>query len=928
MKNNFKLPEQFIKELIELAGGFITPQKFDLLIDMIEKEAGNHYFSSGAESNFLRIINALYDKRSFLSDAAGYPHHIELLTAIASNSNYLTDIIVRNPEYLYQLFDNDYLNKEITRKSLDEELFYGVARYKTFQSKMNFVRLLKRRYLLKIGANDILANRDLEKTTFSLSVLANAISAIVFELCLNEINQKYGVSFSSNSYTLCSLGKLGGMELNYSSDVDFILFYEKNEVENGKEYYEVLTEAVHLFVQSCMDKTDKGFLYRVDFRLRPDGKNSPLCRAYSDYMRYYESRGEDWERQMLIKAGFTGGSKELYIKFFGFVASFIYPSSFAESPVNQIRQMKRKIENRSGEENNIKLFSGGIRDIEFSIQALQLINGGRNKSLRSGGSLPALRALMDAGLISENEFSVYTNSYIFYRRIEHYLQLMNDTQTHVIPETGELPDKLARYFGFETPGLFFSFLSSKRKEVRTIYNSIMQPGENGVNQISSSGIQFKDNNRSEKNLKYLHTGSGLLGNKNFDSRTIDLFEKIFPVLKAALNKSVNPDLMLDNFTRVISSVSFPSIWYHEFENSAYFNECLKIFETSQKAADLLVTDKKLGELFLTRKVFAKDLVNNCNDYSLKGLLLTLSVQFSAGLIDHNAVSLVLGTFISAKLKEIAEELDPRFEFALLGLGSLATGGMTFESDADLIVIGRKLENYESAQETFQTFLALAKEKLYPFEVDFRLRPEGKKSPLVWEIDAYKFYLNTRARLWEYQAFSKIKYIAGSRQLFREFVSTVKDNYSRFDKSNNVHEVKEMHNKVTSTSAIPFSNSINLKKGKGGLVTLDFALHTFILNNQNYYDKLCGKSFREKVELLASEGLLNGENYLSSYELLKTFELTLQVLFNQTKPNTPTEKEKEQKYYNFLSKIFPPSPEKELNKTILLNKKEFEKITGK
>jgi len=93
MKNTFKLPEQFIKELIELAGGFITPQKFDLLIDMIEKEAGNHYFSSGAESNFLRIINSLYDKRSFLSDAAGYPHHIELLTSIASNSNYLTDII-------------------------------------------------------------------------------------------------------------------------------------------------------------------------------------------------------------------------------------------------------------------------------------------------------------------------------------------------------------------------------------------------------------------------------------------------------------------------------------------------------------------------------------------------------------------------------------------------------------------------------------------------------------------------------------------------------------------------------------------------------------------------------------------------------------------------------------------------------------------
>lgn len=927
MAESIKFNEKFINDLINLAGGLITPDKFDRLVEKLETEASRYFFTDSTESNLLRILNALYDKRSFLSEAADYPHHLEILMAVAANSNYLTDIIVRNPEYLYQLFDNEYLEKKSTRNDLDTELVQGVKRYKTTEAKVNFVRLFKRRYLLKIGLKDILGYDDLAETTRSLSVLANAVCAVVFEISFNEVKQKYGVEFIANSYTLCSLGKLGGMELNYSSDVDFILFYEKNETENGTEYHEVLTSAVKQFVYHCMEKTDKGFLYRVDFRLRPDGKNSPLCKAYSDYLRYYESRGEDWERQMLIKSGFTGGSRELYAKFTGLITSFIYPSSFTESPVNRIRQMKTKIEKRSGDDNNIKLFAGGIRDIEFSVQALQLINGGKIKELRTGTSLIAIKVLNEHGLLSDREAMVYRDAYIFYRKVEHYLQLMNDTQTHIIPDKSELTEKMAVYLGFENEDMFNQYLENLRGEVRKIYVSVMEEEETVSEVITIDDISFEDHNKAAKNLRYLHTGSGLLGNKNFDSRTIELFKKIFPVLKDALAKTDYPDDMLDNFSRIISAASFPSIWYSEFLNEAFFRECLRIFSLSQKSADLLVSDKKLGEVFISRKMFTKNPAAHIKEFTLEGLLFTLSVQFTAGLINYSEVSEALSSFISAKMQEIVKNIIPDYEYALIGLGSFATGGMTFESDADLIVIVRNLEEHNTAHSDFQKFLAEAKEKLRPFEVDFRLRPEGKTSPLVWDIEAYRRYLQNRARIWEFQAFSKLKLVAGSPVLFNEFKNAVTDNFPRFGKDEILREVKSMHSAITSGGIGAFTKSVNLKKDKGALVTIDFALHSLIMSDPEIYKSTLGKTFTEKAVIAKNHFNVDFSGMVDNYTFLKTAELAVQVLFNKSKPDVPSEKLKLNKFIYFMEAISYGDAVSTLSRVISENKKEFDKITG-
>ncbi len=555
-KNSFTFSQNFINKLVEITSGSIPPGEFDKLINALQKESDKYFFNDSSEANLLRIFSAVYDKTLFISDMSRYPHHVEILTAISANSNYLTDIVVRNPEYLYQLFDQNYLTQKLNSDIIQLEIGKGLEQFRSFQAKLNYLRQIKKRYILKIGLTDILGMTNLKSTTEQLSVLAKAINAKLFDLSFDEILLKYKIKYPNSNFCLCSLGKLGGNELNYSSDVDLILFFDKNYYikEIRKEYHEILSETALLFIKSSTQLTDRGYIYRVDFRLRPDGKFSPLCKTLADYTRYYEIRGEDWERQMLIKLDFVCGSSKLYKQFTDFLQPYVYPASFSSSLKDQVKKMKSNIERQNKDKDDIKLFTGGIRDIEFSVQALQLLNGGKNKDLQTGNTLEAIQKLTAKNLLKEDEKKIYEESYIFYRRIEHYLQLMNDTQTHLIPSDGELLNKLSSYLGFQNPDAFKIQLEQYRTSVRNIYNDILFTGQTADD--LSTGINFGDKQKAYKNLIYLRNGLGISDQKEFDARTINLFSKIEPVLIEYLEQSISPDRVIENFVKNVSNFDF------------------------------------------------------------------------------------------------------------------------------------------------------------------------------------------------------------------------------------------------------------------------------------------------------------------------------------------------------------------------------------
>ena len=341
MDNN--LTEELKDRLISVVNGMLTSNEYDRLYQMICEKLQNYPLKSTL-NNFFRVLNTLFDKNNFLKNSLKYDYYIKSLFSVTANSNYLTDILVRNPEFIYLILDTSYTKLLITKNKLKNELLENVAKYKTTTAKINYAKLFKRKYILIIAFNDINGFYSLKKTTLYLSYLANVISEYILTLSINTTSEKYNLNNISRKFSLLSLGKLGGNELNYSSDIDLLFIYDKNGRinRNSKITAEIFfNTALSTFINVMSEITDKGYIYRVDFRLRPDGKNSPLSNSLSSYISYYELRGEDWERQMLLKLGFVGGSKQLFNKFRKFVIPYAFSRSISASPLERIKTMKK-----------------------------------------------------------------------------------------------------------------------------------------------------------------------------------------------------------------------------------------------------------------------------------------------------------------------------------------------------------------------------------------------------------------------------------------------------------------------------------------------------------------------------------------------------------------------------------------------------------
>lgn len=876
------ISETFIAEFIKLSAGRILPKVLDEYISLIEKEIHNHCFTETSENNLLRIIRSQYDFTLFINDSIKYPYHIEILISIVSNSNYLSDIIVMSPEYFSWVVNPSTLKTKLNLKEFKKELQLRMQNQKSFDAKVNTLKNIKRKEILRIGLKDIYDKEKLKYTTEELSILAIALTSTLFSVCYETVLKKYSTEKINRKYCLIALGKLGGMELNYSSDIDLMLFYDKNQkLRTGKYYSEILIEAANLFIQSSTD-IKGGFLYRIDFRLRPDGKFSQLSRSFNEYLNYYESRGEDWERQMLIKTGFVSGSLTLYQKFTDYLSAFVYPSTFSISPQKQIVKMKESIERQLKDETNIKLTFGGIRDIEFSVQALQLVNGGKNKKIRTGNTLNGINKLEKAKLLTKSEEKTFSNAYIFFRQIEHYLQLMNNRQTHEIPEVGEILEKLAFYFNYNNSNEFKDAVSKSREEVRRIYNSILSGEESsGGSFIDLNQIVFEDTNKANSDLLYLREGKGIIGTRTFDIQSIQSFLKIEKKLFEYLKSAVFPDRVLSNFVRLIRQANFPSIWYQELLDEQFFRYIMKISEFSQYSIDLLAEDKDLREITLSRKVFLKIPVNELAGHKLKFNLYYLSVQVITGLLKPVDASALLSRLIQMKIKDFVETNTTKSswnkDYFIAVLGSLGSSVITFYSDIDILFIVKNLVKYPNIEKEVQEILAGLRDLLKPFTIDCRLRPEGKSSQLVWDVKDAGLYFQKRARVWEFQTLTKISFVSGNKRLFNDFIKNTSQAIGKFKKNEIKKEMIDMHKRITSQRISVSPDLIDIKKGNGGLTDIEFIVLYSILVKQELYTKSFGNSFIEQLKFIKEAGFKISDLKI----LMDTFEYSKSIqIFNQ------------------------------------------------
>ena len=414
-----------------------------------------------------RYVDSGIQRLQLYQYLAVVPHVIEVLGTAFGNSPAMAQTLIRDPLLVYWIEDDRVLVRRMTRHVLLANLRASLSAVTSFEARCEALRRFKRREMLRIGLRDLLGIATPVETYTVLSELASAVIHATYELVDQELTQRFGDFGNSSSkggtsygFSVLAMGKLGGWELNYSSDVDLIYVYHapqgNTKVGKGQAsisrtlYCETLARELTAVLTAS---TAEGALFRVDLRLRPEGMVGPLASSLEDALHYYKGRGRTWERLAFLKAKPIAGNVRVGQSLIRGLASFVYGNEeVAEQVFPAIQSLRSQILSkmvRRGEvDRHVKLGIGGIREIEFIVQGLQLRWGYCYPKIRDRQTLKGLVKLKQIGKITAQEASALKESYVFLRNLEHKLQMVHEFQTHLLPTKAEEMSKCAVRMGY------------------------------------------------------------------------------------------------------------------------------------------------------------------------------------------------------------------------------------------------------------------------------------------------------------------------------------------------------------------------------------------------------------------------------------------------------------------------------------------------
>ncbi|HEY6952400.1 MAG TPA: hypothetical protein VI758_08320, partial [Bacteroidota bacterium] len=724
-----------------------------------------------ALNNFLRFITSGFTS-ALLHEVHSQPVLLEIALTLFGHSQYLADILVRSPELFHWLTTTNALLVPRNTDDFRNDARAAVALFERIDKKFDALKRFQRREILRISARDILKEADLATVTRELSGLADSIVDAAVSIGLEDLTKRLNAQLQS-TFAVVGLGKLGGEELNFSSDIDLMFVYgEDGEIDFGAErihsYHEYYCRVAEFVVKRLSEHTNEGHLYRIDMRLRPDGASGPLAMSRAAYMNYYESRGELWERQMLLKARIIGGNREIGERFLEDLRPFVSPSTVLRNPLEEIRSIKTRIESNLHGELNVKLSKGGIRDVEFVVQALQLMRHDGREGWNEGNTLKAIAKLQSVSLLSNQEARHLRNGYEFLREVEHRLQLLHGTQTHELPVGREELNMLAKRMGFKTPTAFETKLAQTQKQIRRIYDSVFeskpvnQGGSKTLRHLSREDIerlvlrhQFIDPKEAVKILEIMRFEIPPMNNP-----------EIFRMLFGCLRRTGAPDWALRNLQLLSTSRAFLKSADQIMSNSRSLELLVKICARSRRTAGQMAAEPLFFESFLGR---AEDFFRPGIEWGF--LLQSDPLRFRLFNEDKTIISFLAGeSTIGDCAREFSMIADAivhnvlngivgrypnlRNRFCLVGLGKYGGEEIFAGSDLDVLVLHRRsgdtdvVNEAETAAMEFIAAFSSDRGKLY--DVDLRLRPEGKNAPLATDISFYEKYLEDRADEWEKQ----------------------------------------------------------------------------------------------------------------------------------------------------------------------------------
>ncbi len=714
-------------------------------------------------NNIERLLNEL--SKEEINTFFNSKETLSRIVWIVASSQFLANIILRNPQYLSMLFTEKRLSQSKSYEEFLKEILEETSTIDEHDEMAKTLRLYKQKEYLRIGGRDLLGLAKLEEVVKEISDFASVSLEAANRFSLRKLKEEHGTPYEEGpdgskkeaELTVIGMGKLGGRELNFSSDIDiiYICSSEKGETEGvskggtvrGKiDLHSFFVKLSKSITKLIGNPTEDGLVFRVDLDLRPEGKSGDLINSLRSAEIYYESWGQPWERGAMIKARPVAGSMKVGQDFIDMIRPFVYRRYLDYTAIDEIKSMKEKIDsNQKRKERghfNVKLGKGGIREIEFFAQAIQLINGGKDTGIREKSSLKTLHCLRERKYITLEEEMNLKDAYIFLREVEHRLQIFHGRQTQSLPDKVESIEKVAKTLRFKDNPYetFTKKLETTTDNVHKIYSRLFYEPKKKLEEDASkeilylleednaleslSGYGFVNPEKALHNLKLLSEGPPFA---HYSAKARALLKKIAPFLITKIISSQAPDMALANMERFISTVGARSTLLSLLaENRKIMELLVRLFGTSAFLSRFLIEHLELLDSFITHKMGTaikerktlyqelSSMIDSTSDYEerlnvmrrFRNIeMLRIGMRDISGDLTPKEVSAQITYLADTCLQKAFEmahkdlkgkygvpsftdnsEANNEASFAILGLGKLGGEELIYGSDLDIIFI--------------------------------------------------------------------------------------------------------------------------------------------------------------------------------------------------------------------------------------------------
>jgi glutamate-ammonia-ligase adenylyltransferase len=872
------------------------------------------------------------------------PETLPPLVRICAASKFLAQLLAARPRLVDLLASTRFPRRPTPLQTAHCTDAVGLARR---------LRRHKQAEVLRIALRD-LSGASVPEVTRDLSKLAARAFEAAVRFHYRRLCAAHGVPAGRNAsgpsgFCVLGMGKLGGEELNFSSDADVLYVYDKDGRTQGPNaidhfaFYARLAEAVTASVGSHSATPEGGFVFRVDLDLRPEGRSGPIVNAIRGLELYYEAQGAAWERFALLKARPIAGDLDTGEEALRRLTPFVFRKYFDLKAIDEMRRLKARAEKEAARAPGVdlKLGRGGIREIEFFVQALQLLHGGRDSNLRVRGTLKALERLLYAGLLSSRDRDELAEAYVVLRRLEHRVQMVAERQTHSMPEDLRERERLARRAAYANAEAMERDLTLHRSRVEGRFKDLLRvasgeaPGEDRRTAAAAdpeataeqraaalAELGFDQPDASAEELERL---ARKRGTPFHDAQPLGA------ALVTELAAAPDPDQALRHLADLFGRLAHPRATSDLLAQSPRTTRLLvSLFGSSDYFSRQLLRHPELIDQLVLRGAAAlvRDRADLRKDVDarlaalppgdVEGALtelrrfrneevLRIGLHDVAGALDIEQVSRQLSDLADTCVEDCfalaSTEIEKRYgardaSLVVVALGKLGGRELGYHSDLDLLFVyslpgehGANHEYFARIAQKLISHLTLPLREGMLYRIDTRLRPSGSAGPLVISFEALATYHAREARLWERQALLRARPVAGDAALFsRAFSEVLEPSLFRpMDRAAAAKELLAMRERMEREIADESPGRYNSKLGRGGLVDVEFAVQFLQLAHGANDPQIRSANTPQALSLLLKHGHLTPQDHAPlsrGYRFLRRLESRLRIVRDRSVDRLP------------------------------------------